>query len=80
MIRKSIGKYRIVDKQDRETGTVYRAIDDATSREVAIKILSADLEDSDVFKRFAADAAVLATVNHYDSPPSTKSSGSNATW
>ena len=66
MIRKSIGKYRIVDKQDRETGTVYRAVDDAISREVAIKILSADVEDSDVFKRFGADAAVLATLNHHE--------------
>src|SRR4030095_13035619 len=63
MIRKSIGKYRIVDKQARANGTVYRAIDDATGREVAIKILSADIENSDVFKRFAADTAVLATLN-----------------
>jgi serine/threonine-protein kinase len=30
---------------------------------VAIKILSADVENSDVFKRFAADTAVLATLN-----------------
>jgi serine/threonine-protein kinase len=66
MIRKSIGKYRIVEKQDRETGTVYRAVDDAISREVAIKILSADVEDSDVFRRFSADAAVLATLNHHE--------------
>ena len=66
MIRKSIGKYRIVEKQDRETGTIYRAVDDAISREVAIKILSADVEDSDVFRRFSADAAVLATLNHHE--------------
>jgi eukaryotic-like serine/threonine-protein kinase len=45
-------------------GTVYMAVDETQDREVAIKILNPGLADSDVMKRFRAEASMLAKLNH----------------
>jgi serine/threonine-protein kinase len=65
MIGTTVGKYRIVDKLGRGgMGTVYKAVDQTLDREVAIKVLNPDLTDSDVLKRFRAEAVTLARLNH----------------
>jgi eukaryotic-like serine/threonine-protein kinase len=65
MIGKTVGKYRIVERLGRGgMGTVYKAIDETLDREVAIKVLNADLGDSDLLKRFRAEAVTLARLNH----------------
>ena len=49
MIGKTVGKYRIVERLGRGgMGTVYKAVDETLDREVAIKVLNADLGDPDV--------------------------------
>ncbi|MEO7273346.1 MAG: serine/threonine-protein kinase, partial [Vicinamibacterales bacterium] len=65
MIGKTVGKYRIVERLGRGgMGTVYKAIDETLDREVAIKVLNADLGDSELLKRFRAEAVTLARLNH----------------
>jgi serine/threonine-protein kinase len=65
MVGRTIGKYRVVAKLGRGgMGTVYRAVDETLDREVAIKILNPELADSDVMKRFRAEASMLAKLNH----------------
>jgi serine/threonine-protein kinase len=65
MVGKTIGKYRFVEKLGRGAmGTVYKAVDETLDREVAIKILNPDLDDSDVIRRFRAEASMLAKLNH----------------
>ena len=65
MVGKTIGKYRFIEKLGRGAmGTVYKAVDETLDREVAIKILNPDLEDSDVIRRFRAEASMLAKLNH----------------
>jgi serine/threonine-protein kinase len=65
MIGRTIGKYRIVGQLGRGgMGTVYRAIDETLDREVAIKVLNPELADSDIIKRFRAEATTLAKLNH----------------
>jgi serine/threonine protein kinase len=65
MVGRTIGKYRVVAKLGRGgMGTVYRAIDETLDREVAIKILNPEFADSDVMKRFRAEASMLAKLNH----------------
>jgi len=60
-----IGKYRIVGSLGRgATGVVYRAVDETLGRQVAIKILVSEVADSDLMKRFRAEAAALAKLNH----------------
>src|SRR4051812_42647123 len=67
MVGTTIGQYRIVAPLGRGgTGTVYKAIDESLNREVAIKILNPDLADSEVMKRFRAEATTLAKLNHPD--------------
>ena len=61
MIGTTIGKYRIVGRLGRGgMGTVYRAVDETLDREVAIKVLNPELADSDIMKRFRAEATTLA--------------------
>ena len=65
MIGKTVGKYRIVERLGRGgMGTVYKAVDETLDREVAIKVLNADLGDTDMLKRFRAEAMTLARLNH----------------
>ena len=65
MVGKTVGKYRFIEKLGRGAmGTVYKAVDDTLDREVAIKILNPELGDSDVMKRFRAEASMLAKLNH----------------
>jgi serine/threonine-protein kinase len=45
-------------------GTVYRAIDETLHREVAIKVLNAELNDPEVAKRFRAEAITVARLSH----------------
>jgi predicted Ser/Thr protein kinase len=65
MIGNTIGKYRIVGQIGRGgAGIVYKAIDETLHREVAIKTLNPDLANSEVMKRFRAEATILAKLNH----------------
>jgi serine/threonine-protein kinase len=65
MIGATLGKYRIVGQLGRGgMGIVYRAIDATLDREVAIKVLNPEMGDSDVLRRFRAEAVTLARLNH----------------
>ena len=65
MIGKTVGKYRIVERLGRGgMGTVYKAVDETLDREVAIKVLNADIGDTELMKRFRAEAVTLARLNH----------------
>ena len=65
MVGQTIGKYRIVDRLGRGgMGTVYRAVDETLHREVAIKVLNAELNDPDIGRRFRAEAVAIARLNH----------------
>jgi len=65
MIGRIIGQYRIVAQIGRGgSGIVYKAVDETLNREVAIKILNPDLADTDILKRFRAEATTLAKLNH----------------
>ena len=65
MIGKTVGKYRVVDRLGRGgMGTVYRAMDEMLHREVAIKVLNAELNDPEVARRFRAEAITVARLSH----------------
>lgn len=65
MIGETIGKYRVVARLGGGgMGTVYRAVDETLARDVAIKVLNPGLTDSDLLKRFRAEAMTLARLNH----------------
>src|SRR5919106_1252277 len=65
MIGRTIGKYRIVGQLGRGgAGIVYRAVDETLNRDVAIKTLNPDLADTEILKRFRAEATTLARLNH----------------
>ena len=65
MIGKTIGKYRITGQLGRGgMGTVYKAVDETLDREVAIKVLNPEVEDSKILTRFRAEATALARLNH----------------
>jgi tRNA A-37 threonylcarbamoyl transferase component Bud32 len=67
MIGSTIGKYRIVAQIGRgATGIVYRAVDETLGRDVAIKVLHADVTDAEIMRRFRAEATTLARLNHPD--------------
>jgi protein kinase-like protein len=67
MIGKTIGKYRFVEELKRGgLGTVYKAIDETLEREVAIKVLNPELNDSELMKHFQAEATTLARLHHPD--------------
>lgn len=65
MVGQKVGKYNVVSRLGRGgMGTVYKAVDETLGREVAIKCLNADLTESEVLKRFRAEAVALARLNH----------------
>ncbi len=65
MVGRTIGKYRIVGQLGRGgMGTVYKAMDETLDREVAIKVLNPELAETDIMKRFRAEATTLAKLNH----------------
>jgi serine/threonine-protein kinase len=65
MTGRTLGKYRILGQIGRGgAGIVYRAVDESLDREVAIKTLSPDLADTEVMKRFRAEASILARLGH----------------
>src|SRR5678815_3643699 len=65
MVGQNIGKYRVLDRIGRGgMGTVYRAIDETLHRDVAIKVLNAELNDPEVAKRFRAEAITVARLSH----------------
>ena len=65
MVGQNMGKYRVIDRVGRGgMGTVFRAVDDTLNREVAIKILNAELNDPEVARRFRAEAVTVARLNH----------------
>ena len=65
MVGQNIGKYRVEDRIGRGgMGTVYRATDETLHREVAIKVLNAELNDPEIAKRFRAEAITVARLNH----------------
>ena len=65
MVGQSIGKYRVTDRIGKGgMGTVYRALDEMLHRDVAIKVLNAELNDPEVAKRFRAEAITVARLSH----------------
>ena len=65
MVGQTVGKYQVLDRIGRGgMGTVYRAIDETLHREVAIKVLNAELNDPEVAKRFRAEAITVARLSH----------------
>jgi tetratricopeptide (TPR) repeat protein len=66
MLGERLGHYRIMEKIGAGgMGEVYRAYDELLERDVAIKILSAEvLADEEVRMRFRREALVLAKLNH----------------
>ena len=65
MIGTTVGKYRITGQLGRGgTGMVYRAVDETLGREVAVKTLNGGLGETDILKRFRAEATILARLNH----------------
>src|SRR5580765_8048995 len=62
MVGQKLGQYRLLERLARGgMGTVYLAIDETLDREVAIKILDADVDDPE---RFRTEATIIARLNH----------------
>jgi serine/threonine-protein kinase len=65
MVGQNVGKYKVLDRIGRGgMGTVYRAIDETLHRDVAIKVLNAELGEPEIAKRFRAEAITVARLNH----------------
>lgn len=65
MIGTTLGKYRVTDRLGRGgMGVVYKAVDETLEREVAVKMLSSELAETDAVKRFKVEATTLARLNH----------------
>ena len=57
----TFGQYRVIERLGGGgMGAVYRALDTVLEREVALKILSADVDDPE--KRFRAEAVAIARL------------------
>jgi serine/threonine protein kinase len=61
-----IGRYQVIERIGRGAmGVVYRAHDNAMGRDVALKVLTADLEDDpDIRTRFHREAEAAARLSH----------------
>jgi serine/threonine protein kinase len=61
-----IGRYQVIERIGRGAmGLVYRARDEAIGREVALKVLTADLEDDpEIRTRFHREAQAAASLSH----------------
>src|SRR6187402_2880923 len=65
LVGQVLGKYRVIEQVGRGgMGTVYRAVDETLHRDVALKILNAELNDPGVGRRFRAEAVAIARLNH----------------
>ena len=66
LIGRTLGHYRIVEKiGEGGMGQVYRALDERLDRDVAIKILPAEVaDDPDRLGRFEREAKALAQLTH----------------
>ncbi|HEY7288069.1 MAG TPA: protein kinase, partial [Vicinamibacterales bacterium] len=65
MTGQTIGKYRILERLGSGgMGTVYKAFDETLERDVAIKVLNRGVTEPEILKRFRAEAATLAKLNH----------------
>jgi serine/threonine-protein kinase len=62
----SIGRYRVLDRIGRGAmGMVYAAEDEAMGRQVAVKVMAADLEDEpEIRERFYREARITGQLNH----------------
>ena len=61
-----IGRYQVIERIGRGgMGVVYRARDEAVGRDVALKVLMADVEDDpDIRTRFYREAEAAARLSH----------------
>jgi eukaryotic-like serine/threonine-protein kinase len=61
-----IGRYQIIERVGRGgMGVVYRARDEAVGRDVALKVLTADVDDDpDIRTRFYREAEAAASLSH----------------
>jgi serine/threonine-protein kinase len=61
-----IGRYQVIERIGRGAmGLVYRARDESMNREVALKVLTADIEDDpDIRARFHREAEAAARLSH----------------
>ena len=66
MIGHIIGNYKILERiGEGGMGTVYKGVDQMLEREVAVKVLRADLAHRPmIVERFRSEAVTLARVNH----------------
>jgi eukaryotic-like serine/threonine-protein kinase len=65
MVGKTVGKYRIIGLLGQGgMGTVYNAVDEILDRDVAIKVLNAELANAETIARFRTEAITLAKLNH----------------
>jgi serine/threonine-protein kinase len=66
MIGTVVGNYKIVEKiGEGGMGTVYRGVDQMVERNVAVKVLRADIAGNpEVVERFRSEAIALARLNH----------------
>ncbi len=61
----SIRGFRILGRiSTGANGDVYRALESASDRTVALKVLRADADDQEAVRRFAREAAILAKLRH----------------
>jgi eukaryotic-like serine/threonine-protein kinase len=66
MTGETIGRYELLDRIGRGSmGTVYRARDSGSGREVAVKVMSAELSgDPELSERFRREALAAADLDH----------------
>ena len=63
MVGQNVGQYKVLEPLARGgMGSLYRAVDEALGREVALKILDGDIDDDAA--RFRAEATCLARLSH----------------